>query len=66
MERSKLQPKPSTQPLSPMSPLGFANSRCKIIDSYEVVKVRVNDSIESKLTVTPESMSQRLCELPME
>ena len=48
-----------------MSPIGFANSRRKVIDAYETVKVKVNDSNESTLTVSTASMGRKLCELSM-
>jgi len=49
-----------------MSPIGFKNSRRKVIDAYETVKVKMNDSNESTLTVSPASIGRQLCELSME
>ena len=51
--------------LGRLSPIGFANSRRKVIDAYETVKVKVNDSNESTLTVSTASMGRKLCELSM-
>lgn len=51
--------------LNRMSPIGFANSRRKIIDAYEFVKVKMNDSIESTLTKSSASIGLKLRELTM-
>jgi len=48
------------------SPIGFKNSRRKVIEAYETVKVKMNDSIESTLTVSHASIGRQLCELSME
>jgi len=52
--------------LNRMSPMGFANSRRKVIDAYEIVKVKMNDSAESTLTISPPSNGRQLCEFSME
>jgi len=52
--------------LGRMSPIGFKNSRRKVIDAYEIVKVKMNDSIESTLTISSPSIGRQLCELSME
>jgi len=52
--------------LARMSPIGFKNSRRKVIDAYDIVKVKMNDSHESTLTISPPSIGRQLCELSME
>jgi len=54
------------QSLGRMSPRGFKNSRRKVIDAYDIVKVKMNDSYESTLTISPPSIGRKLCELSME
>lgn len=54
------------QALGRMSPIGFDNSRRKVIDAYETVKVKLNDSNESTLTISTTSIGQKLHELSME
>ena len=49
-----------------MSPIGFKNSRRKVIDAYEIVKVKMNDSYESTLTISSPSIGRQLCELSKE
>ena len=52
--------------LGRMSPIGFKNSRRKVIDAYEIVKVKMNDSYESTLTISSPSIGRQLCELSKE
>lgn len=54
------------QSLKRMSPVGFANSRRKVIDAYGIVKVKMNDSKESTLTISPPSIGQKLTEFQIE
>jgi len=49
--------------LGRMSPVGFENSRRKVIDAYEIVKVKINDSDESTLTISTPSIGRELSEL---